>query len=86
MDFKFITNKPKLFWLICLVALLGFVPGAMSVLLLQVWYMEWLHRFTFILIIFLWPLGFFLTIIYLIRQMAGKYSFMDSLPLRDQRW
>jgi hypothetical protein len=83
---NFVTNRPKLLWLIMLVVIASVLFGAATVLLVNLTHSETIHRFAFWILVFLWSACAALVLVYWARQLSGKYVGMEPRPLKHQIW
>lgn len=86
MKVNFVTNRPKLFWLIISIAVIALGVGAPAVLLVVLTKSKILHAVVFRGIVLLWVVGFALVIVYWSRQALGKYVGIRARPIREQIW
>lgn len=83
---KFMTSKPKLFWLamaICCLSLVIAVPG---VLLVNATGNRLIHRFLFYLLVLLWGMAALALIAYFMRQIFGSYRKIERKAIQEQIW
>lgn len=85
-DMNVITVRPKLFWLIMVIAILALVVGVPGVLVAIFIENPIVTKAVLYGIALLWMLGFVLTIVYWIRQLLGRYKGIRAQSIKDQVW
>lgn len=83
---RFVTTKPKSFWLAtfaCGISLLIGIPG---VLITNATENHVLHVILFVSIVGLWLVSVVFLIAYFAKQASGRYTDIESKSLKDQVW
>jgi hypothetical protein len=83
---NFVTAKPKLWWLMASMCVLGILVGIAGVGLVQLTGSRSIQLAFFVAILCLWLVAVAALFAYLSRQLSGHYRGMQPRKLQDQIW